>query len=262
MFTRWLPECWWRSRQHSRCRRRARRSRSSPGTRRSSCSGTRSPSERSPRTRSRSRRRACTTGSPRWPCTTRSSPSRAASSLGPSNRAPRQTLRPKSPRQPRRTRCCATTSPTLRPRSTPTTPPPSATSPTVSVKVHGVRVGKAAAATLIRLRTGDGRGAVGARNPATRRSARANGGPLRRLARRWRCRGSGSSTHWCWRRRRRYRSGGPPGLDSAEYAADFAEVRDYGRRGVDPRARNGDRHRAVLERQRRCASTTPPCATR
>jgi hypothetical protein len=95
-------------------------------------------------------------------------------------------------------------------------------------KVHGIRVGEAAAAELIRRRTGDGRDASvpqpgGA--PLEPGEWRPTGPAFAPMFGTW----LGFVTPLVLPSPTTIPLGGPPALDSAAYTADFAEVRDVGR---------------------------------
>ena len=113
-------------------------------------------------------------------------------------------------------------------------------------KVHGTRVGEAAAARLIAERSGDGRNASvpqpgdGTPGPGDWRPTP----PAWPMAVPW----LGFVDPLVLASPTPIPLAGPPALESADYAADFAEVRDFGGTSSN-RTPGADRHRAVLERQ-------------
>ena len=126
-------------------------------------------------------------------------------------------------------------------------------------KVHGTRVGAAAAAALIAERAGDGRDAAvpqpgdGSPGPGDWRPTPPANAPM---AVPW----LGFVDPLVLESATPVALSGPPALDSPEYAADFAEVRDYGGRSPPgPLSRPPPRCSGTATRS---ASTTRRCVTR
>ena len=94
-------------------------------------------------------------------------------------------------------------------------------------KVHGIRVGEDAAAALIARHPDDGINAP-CRSRRTTRSLPGEWRPTPPATARWSAAWLGFMDPLVLPSPTRSQLAGPPALNSAEYAADFAEVRDYG----------------------------------